>query len=55
VAQTGGRILSADDPDAPSGSQYSLQRLLALLALVVFLAGVAVRFGVAVRRPMQVG
>ncbi len=55
VAQTGGRILSAGDPGALSASVYGFQRLLALLALLAFLAGVLVRLGVRVRRPMRVG
>jgi len=43
VAQTGGRVLSASDPGALAGHEHSLWRLLALLALLAFLIGVAGR------------
>jgi Ca-activated chloride channel family protein len=43
VAQAGGRIVAADDLGALGSSEHSLWRLLALLALVVFLIGVTGR------------
>ncbi len=43
VAQSGGRIVGADDLGALGSSEHSEWRLLALLALVVFLVGVAGR------------
>ncbi|HTA33178.1 MAG TPA: vWA domain-containing protein [Solirubrobacteraceae bacterium] len=43
VAQAGGRIVPADDLGALGSSEHSEWRLLALLALVVFLIGVAGR------------
>jgi hypothetical protein len=43
VAQAGGRIVPADDLGALGSSEHSLWRLLALLALVVFLVGVTGR------------
>ena len=43
VAQAGGRIIPAGELGALGGSEHSLWRLLALLALVVFLVGVTGR------------
>jgi hypothetical protein len=43
VAQTGGQVLSSGRPQALASPEHSLWRVLALAALVAFLAGVAGR------------